>query len=88
MILAPGARAERASSEVAHTRLVERHDLTRAEAAVAIEIAKGDGRGAAAARLGLSENTVRTHLSSIFLKLGVNRQAQLARLVDDLAVSL
>lgn len=62
--------------------LMARHDLTKAEAAVALEIAKGDGRAAAAARLGIRDNTVRTHLSSIFLKLNINRQAQLVRLID------
>jgi DNA-binding CsgD family transcriptional regulator len=59
--------------------------LSKAEAAVALEIAKGDGRGAAAKRLGLSQNTVRTHLSAIFDKLGIHRQAQLTRLVQSLS---
>jgi DNA-binding CsgD family transcriptional regulator len=62
-------------------RLVSAHGLTPAEAAVAIEIAKGDGRAAAAARLGLRDSTVRTHLMAIFDKLAVHRQAELARLV-------
>lgn len=64
-------------------RLVTRHGLTRSEAGVALQIAKGDGRAAASARLGIRENTVRTHLSAIFHKLGINRQAQLVRLIDD-----
>ena len=62
-------------------RLVEAHGLTPAEAAVAVEIAKGDGRAAAAARLQIRETTVRSHLSAIFEKLGIHRQAQLTRLV-------
>lgn len=62
-------------------RLVADHGLTPAEAAVAIEVAKGDGRSAAATRLGLRASTVRTHLMAIFDKLGVHRQAELARLV-------
>lgn len=65
------------------SRLVDRHGLTKAESAVAIEIAKGDGRAGAAARLGISENTVRTHLSAIFQKVGISRQAQLVHLVNE-----
>jgi len=83
IILAKPDGADRADPEVIGARLIERHGLTRAEAAVALEVAKGDGRSAAAARLRIRENTVRTHLSSIFLKLGVNRQAQLVKMVDD-----
>lgn len=63
-------------------RLMETYRLTRAEARLAIEIAKGDGRAAAAARLGISVNTARTHLSSIFGKMGVHRQAELMRKLD------
>ena len=62
-------------------RLVRAHGLTAAEAAVAVEISRGDGRAAAAARLGIREPTVRSHLSSIFDKMGIHRQAELARLV-------
>jgi DNA-binding CsgD family transcriptional regulator/PAS domain-containing protein len=55
--------------------------LTLAEADVALEIVKGDGRGASAARLGISATTVRAHLSHIFDKTGVRRQAELVRLL-------
>jgi DNA-binding CsgD family transcriptional regulator len=55
--------------------------LTPAEAALAIEIAKGDGRKAAAARLGISVGTARTHLTRIFQKVGVRRQAELVRVL-------
>jgi DNA-binding CsgD family transcriptional regulator len=72
----PGAR-RRARIE----RLVARHGLTRAEAAVAIEISAGDGRAAAAERLGIRETTVRSHLTAIFDKLDIHRQAELVRLV-------
>ena len=63
-------------------RLVRDHGLTPGEAAVALEIAKGEGRAAAAARLGIRETTVRSHLSAIFDKLGIHRQAELARLIS------
>ena len=62
-------------------RIAAKHGLTRAEAAVALEAAKGDGRAAVAKRLGIRETTVRSHLSAIFDKTGVRRQAELVRLV-------
>lgn len=62
-------------------RLRARYGLTAAEAALALEIAKGDGKPAAARRLGISFATARTHLSRIFEKTGVHRQAELVRLV-------
>jgi DNA-binding CsgD family transcriptional regulator len=55
--------------------------LTPAEADVALKILKGDGRQAAAARLGIAATTVRAHLSHIFEKTGVRRQAELVRLL-------
>jgi DNA-binding CsgD family transcriptional regulator/PAS domain-containing protein len=61
--------------------LRHRYGLTRAEADVSMEILKGDGREAAAARLGIAPTTVRAHLSSIFEKTGVCRQAELVRLL-------
>lgn len=63
-------------------RLAAEHGLTPAEAAVAVETAKGDGRAAVAARLGIRETTVRSHLSTIFDKLGIHRQAELARIIS------
>jgi DNA-binding CsgD family transcriptional regulator len=74
--------ADRAAALTARrARIAEAHGLTQAEAAVALEIAKGDGRAATAERLGIRETTVRSHLTSIFDKVGVHRQAELARLV-------
>jgi DNA-binding CsgD family transcriptional regulator len=62
-------------------RLRERFGLTPAEAAFALEIVKGDGRQAAADRLGITVGTARTHLSNIFDKTGSRRQAELVRLL-------
>jgi DNA-binding CsgD family transcriptional regulator len=62
-------------------QLQARFGLTAAESAIALEMLGGDGRDAAAARLGISVSTVRTHLSRIFEKTGVNRQAELVRLL-------
>jgi DNA-binding CsgD family transcriptional regulator len=61
--------------------LRRRFGLTPAEADVAIEIVKGDGRDASAARLGIAATTVRAHLSHIFEKTSVRRQAELVRLL-------
>jgi len=57
--------------------LRERFGFTPAEAAFALEIIKGDGRQAAADRLGITVGTARSHLSSIFDKTGSRRQAEL-----------
>jgi len=62
-------------------RLRSEFGLTAAEADVALEIVRGDGRDAAAERLGITMATVRTHLVRIFAKTGVSRQAELVRLI-------
>jgi DNA-binding CsgD family transcriptional regulator len=61
--------------------LRRRYGLTPAEADVALEIARGEGRDACAARLGISTATVRAHLGRIFEKTGVHRQAELTHLL-------
>lgn len=61
--------------------LRRRFGLTKAEADVAVDMIKGDGRDAVAARLGISMTTVRTHLSHIYEKTGARRQAELVRLL-------
>jgi DNA-binding CsgD family transcriptional regulator len=61
--------------------LRRRFGFTPAEAAFALEIVKGDGRQAAADRLGITVGTARSHLSSIFDKTGSRRQAELVRLL-------
>lgn len=53
--------------------------LSPAEAAVAARIWEGDSIGEAAECLGLSPNTVKTHLKAVFEKAGVERQARLVR---------
>lgn len=55
--------------------------LTSAEAALAAEILKGDGRRAAAKRCGITDGTAKTHLAHIFAKTGTRRQAELIRLL-------
>ncbi len=65
--------------------LRHRFGLTAAEARLAAEILKGDGRAAAARRRGISTATAKSHLSSIFEKTGTHRQAELIRLLLDAA---
>lgn len=62
-------------------RLRLTYGLTDAEARFAEEILKGDGKRAAAERCGISYSTARSHLSRIFEKTGVHRQAALVRLL-------
>lgn len=61
--------------------LRRRFGLTFAEAAVANEIMRGDGRRAAAARCGISDETAKSHLKNIFGKTGTRRQAELIRVL-------
>ncbi len=61
--------------------LHKRFGLTAAEAGLAAEIVKGDGREAAARRRGISVATARSQLSSIFEKTGTHRQAELVHLL-------
>src|SRR5450631_287788 len=81
----PAAIVTIADPEIQRRRLAkdlhERFGLTAAEAGLAAEIVKGDGRKAAAKRRGISVATARSHLSSIFEKTGTHRQAELVHLL-------
>jgi DNA-binding CsgD family transcriptional regulator len=57
------------------------YGLTRAEAAITVQILRGQGLQAAADSLGISLATVRTHLQNVFAKTGTRRQSQLVRLI-------
>lgn len=63
------------------TAFIQYFDLTPAQAALAHEMIRGDGVAAAAARLGVSYATARTHLLQIFQKTETRRQAELVRLM-------
>jgi len=63
--------------EVSDATLIELFGLTRAEAALAVCLVRGQSINEAAAALGISRNTARTQLSSIFARTGTNRQPQL-----------
>lgn len=62
-------------------RLRQTFGLTRAEAAVAVEVLNGHGLQAAAAVLGVAPATARTHLTAVFGKTGTHRQAELVRVL-------
>jgi DNA-binding CsgD family transcriptional regulator len=62
----------------------ERFDLTPKEAGVLQTVVEVGGVPQAADVLGLSAATVRTHVTSIFDKSGVRRQADLIRLLMDM----
>jgi DNA-binding CsgD family transcriptional regulator len=63
-------------------------DLTVSQARVAEAAASGKGREEIAQALDLAENTVKSHMAQVYAKTGVTRQAELARLLADLAVPL
>lgn len=57
-------------------------DFTQAEARIALFISQGDGPAAIAAALGLSINTVRSHLAHAYAKSGATDQTSLSGLVN------
>ena len=57
------------------------YGLTPAESRVAVQLGQGEPAPAVARTLGVSVNTVKTHMRRIFDKTGVNRQAEFAGLM-------
>lgn len=62
--------------------------FTLAEAALAKLLAEGPNLDEAGARLGISRNTVKSRLGSIFAKTGVKRQSSLVRVLLDAIASM
>jgi DNA-binding CsgD family transcriptional regulator/PAS domain-containing protein len=62
--------------------------LTTREARVALMIADGAAPNAAAKALGISIHTMRTHLSHVFAKTGVNSQQGLTKFISRLSLPL
>jgi DNA-binding CsgD family transcriptional regulator len=58
-------------------------DLSAREREVAELIAQGQGNGRIASLLGISEKTVRNHVSTILSKLGANSRAQVVAIARD-----
>jgi len=77
------AGARRAKWVGDHTE-VEKASLTEAERRVAYLIANGYTNKSTAKSLGISINTVGTHLRSIYSKLGVQSRVQLANILREL----
>ena len=77
------AGARRAKWVSDHTQ-AEKPSLTEAERRVAYLIANGHTNKATAKSLGISINTVGTHLRSIYSKLGVQSRVQLANILREL----
>jgi DNA-binding CsgD family transcriptional regulator len=57
-------------------------DLTPAEASLAALLAAGRSLDGAASELGITRNTARAHLRSVFSKSGATRQAELVHLIS------
>ena len=66
--------------------LTQLFGLTPAEAGLALEVVRGGSSESMACRLGISVNTVNTHLRRIFDKTSTHRQADLLKLL--LALSM
>ena len=60
------------------------HGLTPAEARAAVTLLDGHSIHSAAQRLGIAAETMRSHLKSIFRKMGVSRQQDLVRRLIEL----
>jgi DNA-binding CsgD family transcriptional regulator len=54
------------------------YGLTAAESAIALQLAEGQSTEAIAASLSITTGTLRSHIKSVFRKVGVNRRAELA----------
>lgn len=82
---APGAILFIGDSEASNRPSIERlrvvYGLTPAEARLAALIVGGHGIASAAEALGVSANTVKYHLKTVFDKVGISRQAELVRRV-------
>ena len=67
-------------------RIMEAYDLTHAEARVALTSSLGKTVPETAKLLGLSPNTIKTHLRRVFAKTATARQAELARVLAAMGV--
>jgi DNA-binding CsgD family transcriptional regulator/PAS domain-containing protein len=61
------------------------YDLTPTEAKIMLSVGQSHSPAVTASTLGVSENTVKTHLARVFSKVGVNRQSELSSLVASLS---
>jgi DNA-binding CsgD family transcriptional regulator len=68
--------------------LAARHDLTAAELRVATELGRTNGMAAAAATLGISPNTLKSHTKRIYAKIGIRGHAELVQSIAQISRSL
>lgn len=80
MISAPG------ENRVSQGELAELYGLSPAESRIALELARGKRLSHLAGEFGLQISTLRTQLSSILAKCGVERQSDLIRLISNIPV--
>jgi DNA-binding CsgD family transcriptional regulator len=66
--------------------IMDAYGLTQAEARVALAASSGLSVPDTASRLGLSTNTIKTHLRRVFAKSGTGRQTELARLMASIGL--
>lgn len=66
--------------------IMDAYGLTQAEARVALAASSASTIPEVAAQLGLSPNTVKTHLRRVFAKTGTGRQVELARLIASIGL--
>lgn len=59
--------------------------LSPAEVRVAVQLTNGDELGSVAEKLGIQQETVRSHLKATFRKMGIHRQQELVRVVTMLS---
>jgi DNA-binding CsgD family transcriptional regulator len=78
-------QAEPHASAESRREIATLYDLTRAEERLLDLILDGLGLFEAAEHLGVSRNTVRTHMKRIYAKTGTSRQAELVRRLGHLA---
>lgn len=67
-------------------QIMDAYGLTLAEARVALAASSGNTVAETAQSLGLSPNTIKTHLRHVFAKTGLGRQAELAGLIAAMGV--
>ena len=67
--------------EISVRTLMNLYQLTMSEATIAILLAEGNSTDEVAEELNIKKNTVRAHLRSMFVKMGVTQQSMLVTLV-------
>lgn len=75
---APAANQGHAQSEAAGFALMTRFGLSRREAQVLLEVARGHTNDQIAETLGISRSTVKTRLENVFRRLGVQSRTEAA----------